>query len=354
MNMEMKKANKIAIIGKYTTADGVSSDGQAVKTNLIAREIESALGQDAVRRINTFGWKKHPVKLLLRSLLAVRQTDHVIFMTDEGGIKVFPWLLLLFRVFRKTSLHYVVVGGWLIHFAGKHGFIRGCLKRFDAIYVETTVMKRELDRLGFENVILMPNFKRLSPIEDAQIQSCPDEPLRFCTFSRIMREKGIDNAAEAVCAVNAQFGRTVCTLDIYGRVDPDQTQWFADLQETFPQEIRYCGVVDYDRSTEVLQDYFALLFPTEFFTEGVPGTIIDAYAAGVPVIAAQWESFADVIDDGVTGIGYPFGKQECLKEILISLIENPEIGYSMKANCLEKARQYLPDTVMEILLSRLS
>ncbi len=349
----MKKENQIAIIGKYTTAGGVSSDGQAVKTTLIAQEVERALGQQNVRRINTFGWKKHPVKLMLRSLLAVRQTDHVIFMTDEGGIKVFPWMLLLFRLLRKTKLHYVVVGGWLIHFAGKHGFIRGCLKKFDAIYVETTVMKRELDRLGFENVILMPNFKRLE-LADAKPQPNSDEPLRFCTFSRIMREKGIDDAAEAVCAVNGHFGRTVCTLDIYGRVDPDQTQWFEDLQAAFPQEIRYCGVVDYDRSTEVLQDYFALLFPTEFFTEGVPGTIIDAYAAGVPVIAAQWESFADVVEDGVTGIGYPFGEQERLKEILIQLVEHPEIGYSMKANCLEKARQYLPDTVMEILLSRLS
>ena len=348
----MKQTNKIAVIGKYTTANGVSSDGQAVKTNLIVREIEHALGANSVRQVNTFGWKKHPLKLLVHSMLAVWQTDHVIFMTDEGGIKIFPWLLPVLNIFKRNPLHYVVVGGWLIHFVGRHRFIRGCLKKFDGIYVETSVMKRELEQLGFENVILMPNFKRLKPVEHTQ--STLSEPFRFCTFSRIMKEKGIDDAAEAVCAVNAHFGRSVCTLDIYGQVDPGQTQWFSDLQKTFPPEIRYGGVVDFDRSTEVLKDYFALLLPTEFYTEGVPGTVIDAYAAGVPVIAARWESFADVIDEGVTGIGYPFGKQEQLKEILIRLVEKPDLVSGMKANCAEKASQYLPEQVMGILLSRLS
>jgi hypothetical protein len=59
----------------------------------------------------------------------------------------------------------------------------------------------------------------------------------------------------------------------------------------------------------VLKDYFALLFPTHFYTEGIPGTVIDAYAAGIPVISAKWESYSDVIDEGVTGIGYKDGAE---------------------------------------------
>ena len=59
--------------------------------------------------------------------------------------------------------------------------------------------------------------------------------------------------------------------------------------------------------------YFALLFPTRFYTEGIPGTILDAYAAGIPVICSRWESCADVVDDGVTGITYPFEDMQMLK-----------------------------------------
>ena len=275
-------------------------------------------------------------------------------MTDEGGIKVFPWLLRVANLFAARSLHYVVVGGWLIHFLKKHPFIGACLKKFTGIYVETIVMKHAREELGFENIILMPNFKPLTPVAPEQLTEQNQAPFRFCTFSRVMKEKGIDDAVDAVRAVNARFGKSMCTLDIFGQIDPGQVEWFENLQKTFPTEIRYCGVINYEQSVEVLKDYFALLFPTEFFTEGVPGTIIDAYAAGVPVVAAKWESFADVIDDGVTGIGYPFGKQACLKEVIATIVNHPEIANGMKANCLQKADRYLLDNVIDILFSRLS
>ena len=284
----------------------------------------------------------------------VQTSENVIFMTDEGGIKVFPWLLLGANVLGKCRLHYIVIGGWLVHYLRRHGFIRACLKRYAGIYVETTIMKRELEKMGFRNIVLMPNFKPLSPLVPEQLPMCYDEPLRFCTFSRVMREKGIDDAVEAIRAVNSHFGRTVCTLDIYGQVDSEQKAWFVELRNSFPPEVRYGGVVDYCGSVEILKDYAALLFPTEFFTEGVPGTIIDAYAAGVPVIASRWESFADVIEDGATGVGYPFGQAEALKEILLSLVDDPRKLVDMKEACLKKAYAYQPEQVMDVLFQHLS
>lgn len=344
---------KISVIGLFCTGMDIS-DGQSVKTRIVTQEIENYLGPGHVERIDTYNWKKHPVQLLKRSVMAVRHSKNVVFMTDEGGIKVFPWLLCVANIFHNCSLHYVVVGGWLIHFLKKHSFIRTCLKKFSGIYVETTVMKNALEDLGFENIVLMPNVKPLKPVTLQQLSIQHQIPFRFCTFSRVMKEKGIDDAVEAICAVNTLFGKTVCTLDIFGQVDPDQSEWFENFQTSFPSEVRYCGVIDYAQSVDVLKDYFALLFPTEFFTEGVPGTIIDAYAAGIPVIAAKWESFADVIDDGVTGIGYTFGKQECLKEIIASLVKHPETAHSMKVNCLQKAYQYLPSKIMDTLFLKLS
>jgi glycosyltransferase involved in cell wall biosynthesis len=143
-------------------------------------------------------------------------------------------------------------------------------------------------------------------------------------------------------------------LDIYGQVDSEQTEWFEKLCNSFPDEIQYCGLVPYDKSVDVIKEYFALLFPTKFYTEGIPGTVIDAYAAGVPVIASRWESFEDSIEQGITGIGYTFGKKEELKIILMKLIEEPNVIYDMKRNCLAKAIQYLPQKGMDIFLSNLS
>ncbi len=47
-----------------------------------------------------------------------------------------------------------------------------------------------------------------------------------------------------------------------------------------------------------------MLFPTKFKTEGIPGTIIDAYASGLTVVSSIWDNYNEIIDDGITGIGY--------------------------------------------------
>ena len=80
----------------------------------------------------------------------------------------------------------------------------------------------------------------------------------------------------------------------------------------------------------VIKGYYMLLFPTHFTTEGIPGTIIDSYAAGVPVIASKWDGFNDVIDNGVTGIGYQCLHNECLQAAIEDAIKSPNKIKEMK------------------------
>lgn len=101
-----------------------------------------------------------------------------------------------------------------------------------------------------------------------------------------------------------------------------------------------------------MQKYFALLFPTHFYTEGIPGTIIDAYAAGVPVISAKWESFSDVVDEGVTGIGYDFDNADQFEKILLEVAQNPNVLLNMKENCIRKAKDYIPELAIQIMTEK--
>ena len=339
---------KIAIIGKFHTDKGVV-DGQAIKTSILASAIEGFSEQCVLSRINTFGWKKNPVKLFREAVRATAQCDDVILMTDAGGIKVFPWLLTLANRKRRCKLHYVVVGGWLVHVLKKRKFIADCLRKFDGIYVETNAMKNGLEKMQFGNTHILKNCKPLTPLTEEQLENHAEEPYRLCMFSRIMREKGVEEAINAVTSANTHYKRTVFCLDLYGQVDDNQTAWFEEKSASFPPEIRYCGVAPYDQSVEILKSYFALLFPTKFYTEGIPGTIIDAYAAGVPVISSEWENFLDIVDPDVTGIGYPFSQPEQLTEILIDLVSVPQKIQSMRKNCLIKAQEYLPENALGIL-----
>ena len=123
------------------------------------------------------------------------------------------------------------------------------------------------------------------------------KPLSLCTFSRVMKEKGIEDVVNAVKTVNDHFGRTVYTLDIYGQVDSAQTEWFNELKSIFSSYIKYGELVPFDKSVEVLKNYFALLFPTYYEGEGFAGTLLDAMAAGVPVIASDWRYNTEIVNE---------------------------------------------------------
>ncbi len=110
-----------------------------------------------------------------------------------------------------------------------------------------------------------------------------------------MKEKGIEDAVNAVENVNQKYGRTVFSLDIYGQIDDGYREKFEALQKQFPPYINYSGLISFDKSVETPKDYFALLFPTYYNGEGFAGTLIDAMAAGTPVIASDWKCNGEVV-----------------------------------------------------------
>lgn len=340
---------KTVVVGHF--ADGLTYlDGQTVKTKMVTTELKRQFGTEQVMKIDTHGGSKALPKISLRLLRAFRKCRNIIILPAHNGIRFFaPMCSMLNRIYHR-KLHYIVIGGWLPEFLKKRKKLIKALMSFDGIYVETNTMRKALEAQGFNNVYVMPNFKKLNILKESELVYHQTEPYRLCTFSRVMREKGIEDAVYAVKTVNEQAGRTVYTLDIYGQIDDVQTEWFDELKLNFPKYVNYKGVVSFDQSVDVLKEYFSLLFPTGFFTEGIPGTIIDAYAAGVPVISAEWESFSDVVDKDITGVGYTFGNFEELCLVLKNIALNPQIIQEMKKACIEKAKEFTPEVAIEILI----
>ena len=342
---------KVAVIGHFAFGKEYL-DGQTVKTKILAEELIRRFGENEVSRIDTHGGLKAVPKVLLKCIGALAKHENVVFLPAQNGVKIIaPWLKLFNSVFRR-KLHYAVIGGWLPTYLKGKKRLEKILKKLDGIYVETTSMKDALREMGFENIVVMPNCKKLDVLEEDELVYPDGEPYKLCTFSRVMREKGIEDAVNAVKAVNDKFGRTVYTLDIYGQVDGGQTEWFEKLRESFPEYVTYGGLVPFDKSVEVLKNYFALLFPTRFYTEGIPGTLIDAYAAGVPVITALWLNSADIFDEALCGIGYEFGSYEGLCDSLIKAFSDPQSFLEKKKSCLRFSHEYLPENVVSALCER--
>lgn len=344
------KPYRYGIVAHFAEGKNVYG-GQTIKTRNFADALEEYLGEGTVLRIDTTGWKKKPFRLILGILQSLSKCEETVILPADRGVFVIPYLVVFLRGLRKIKLHYVAVGGWLPEFTEKHKGLARCLKKFAGIYVETKTMKNAMERQSFANVIVLPNFKRMQVLEPKQLVYAQSAPYKLCTFSRVLKEKGIEDAAAAVKKVNEMLGREVYALDVYGRVDPSYEEDFAAIERKFPQYIRYMGVADGSKSAQIIKDYYALLFPTRYFTEGIPGTIIDAYCAGVPVISAKWESFSDIVEDGRTGIGYEFCDTEALIKVLLELAEDPQKLNEMKLYCLQKAKGYTPDAVIKGFIS---
>ncbi|MBO5315041.1 MAG: glycosyltransferase [Clostridia bacterium] len=342
---------KVAVIGHF--AYGLEYlDGQTVKTKNVTNELRKTYSDEDVVCFDTHGGVKTLIKAPWYVFKALHDSKNVMILPAHNGLRVFGRLLPCFkRFFKNRKIFYAVIGGWLPQKLKKELSLARALRRFDGIYVETNTMKNDLVKQGFENVYVVPNFKELTAVCEDQLVYRNDPPYKLCTFSRVMKEKGIETAVDVIRKVNDELGYQAYSLDIYGQIDPGQTEWFENLTKKFDDVVRYCGFIDSQKSVECLKDYFALLFPTHFYTEGIPGTVIDAYAAGIPVISAKWQSFVDVVDDGVTGIGYEFDDTKDLEQKLIAVANTPSIMNDMKITCLKKSNSYMPCVAMKTIIN---
>ena len=343
---------KVAIVGHFAFGKEFL-DGQTVKTKILAQELERVYGTKNVKKIDTHGNKLKMMLSVVKSVFSMLTCKNIVILPAHNGVRVFVPVLSALKCFFKCKLHYAVIGGWLPEYIRNKNSIKKGLKKFHGVYVETTAMKNALEKMGYDNIFIMPNCKNLNILKEEELVYNTEKPYKFCTFSRVMKEKGIEDAVNVVKKVNEKYGETVCSLDIYGQVDSGQKDWFEELKTTFPDYIKYGGLVPFDKSTEVLKEYFALLFPTHYYTEGIPGTIIDAYAAGIPIISAKWENYNDIVLENQTGFLFEIQNNEEFKGKLIEIYENIEKLNSLKENCIKEAEKFLPKNVIDILVKKL-
>lgn len=341
---------KVCIVGHF----GLNREllnGQTIKTKIIANELERQFGSEMVVRLDTHGGVKRLPVVLFNMFICLFSCKNTIIMPAENGVRVFVPICALLNVIFHHNVHYVVVGGWIDEFVEKHRYLKNALERFAGIYVETCSMKKKLEARGLNNVYVIPNFKNIGILDEHQLVFNDSEPYRFCTFSRVMKEKGIGEAVEAIKNVNRQYGRTVACLDIYGQIEEKQKDWFDELRKSFSDSVRYIGLVSYNDTVETIKNYYALLFPTYYRGEGFAGTLIDAMSSGVPVIASDWKYNNEVVVQGKTGVLIKANDQEALNNAVMSCLCSE--WNDMKIKCLIEAKKYQPEVAIRPLVEHL-
>ncbi|MDC7236611.1 MAG: glycosyltransferase [Sphaerochaetaceae bacterium] len=343
---------KISVCGHFGFNKNLVN-GQTIKTKIVTDELKSFFGSDAISYIDTCGGLKSIISITFQLINKLFTSSAIVVFPSYKGLQFIIPVLTFMNKFIKKPIHYVVIGGWLPSFLSNKKFLTKMLKNLDGIYVETKCMKQELEKNGFKNVLVMPNCKPLRIVEKEVLTKKRNHKIKLCTFSRVMKEKGIEDAIEATILANNELNQNVFELDIYGQVEKNQEVWFKSLISEVPNYISYKGIVDYSNTINTLKQYDMLLFPTFYKGEGFAGTLIDAMAAGLPVIATDWKYNSDIVLENQIGLLTPINDVKELKNNIIKLYNNEEEWFQYRENSITNSQKYLPKNAVSILINNI-
>jgi glycosyltransferase involved in cell wall biosynthesis len=86
--------------------------------------------------------------------------------------------------------------------------------------------------------------------------------------------------------------------------------------------IEWLGRVSHGRSLELMQSATALVFPSMWY-EGFPMVIVEAFAAGLPVIASDLGTMSSLVQTGTTGLHFRPGDPASLAHQVEWMITHP-------------------------------
>lgn len=298
-------------------------DGQTIKTRNILELLRD-------KKLYVDYYDTQDFRINKRSIFSmfakVLKCDKLFYLPAHNNLRyIFPIVFLLSK-FARADVHYFVVGGWLKEFIENKPFIKFCLSKIKGIHCETLSMKQSLEiDCGFKNVDVFPNFRIHDFVSTVHHE---EGKLRIVFMARILRKKGIDSIFVMGDHIIRNRLEDKISVDFYG---PLYDREFFEENIVNYRFMRYHGPLEQEKIYATLEKYDVMVFPTHFFTEGLPGSIIDAYISGIPVVATKWKYATEFVIDGQSGFILPFEDDgTILYEKILYLFQNPEILSKMK------------------------
>lgn len=157
-----------------------------------------------------------------------------------------------------------------------------------------------------------------------------DVLLRACA---ILRERGLDFSLTL-----AGGGGKVMGL---GHLGAELVRMRKDLG--LEKEVRMPGLVSHNELPRILGEHDIFVAPCVVHAsgrrDGIPNTVIEALAYGLPVVSTTVNALPEVVRDHDTGLAVPPGDPEALAKAVLWLAEHPEDARRMGRNGARLARE---------------
>lgn len=324
------KNKRLVFIG---TIKKVANCGESMKNHLFIDRFREVF--DKVITVDVWAPKKHPWNILKMVFVALthRNTPIAMSVSISTGDKILHWLQKL----GCKNIYYWAVGGTMHLRLAEPRFYPEPYKKLKAIYVQSPQIVEGLKKFGINNAIHVNNSKRIDYIPD--ISGRNNDKVRFVFLSRVHPDKGCALIVNCAKRLNELGYKEKFLVDFYGKIDERYKDFLTMLAPV--DNVNYKGFLDLtgNKGYDTLATYDMMLFPTYWDGEGFPGIVIDAYIAGVPIIASNWNCNEEVVDAS-TGVIIPHHDEEALFEAMKKAVEG---GFDLKQlarNCQAKVKEY--------------
>lgn len=289
----------------------------------------------------------------IRTRLKIFQPDvihlHHPFWLGSLGLYIGRWLKVPVIYTYHTRLehyaHFVPLPGKLFRNLISHALIKRFANKCDAVIVPTYSTEEYLRMIGVKS----PTFVQPTGIEYQRFQEVSDEDVSrlresldlqdetvFISVSRLSNEKNIDFMIDAVDALRQRSDRPFRFLMIGEGHQRDRLQQRIDELD-LNQHFTLVGAVPPEDMATWYHLGDAFLFASKSETQGM--VILEAMAAGLPVVAVRSSGIDDVVRQDFNGFKTPEKQDQWCEKVQL-LLEDEALRNKLAANALTFAADY--------------
>ena len=153
-----------------------------------------------------------------------------------------------------------------------------------------------------------------------EVERKPPSGSRLLFWGRLEEEKGLPELFDALKTVSKKIKDVKLTLVGEGNRLKEYKTLVADLD--LVDRVEFTGWLDNREIQNLVAKSSLGLFPSRIESFGL--SVVEAMAAGLPVIAANGGAVPENVKEGVTGMLVPVNDSDTLARAIISALESPQ------------------------------
>lgn len=322
-------------------------NGDGIKNNYL-KEGFTKVGISNICWFDTITRKGLPVLSYIKLVGKIASSHQIIFSLNRNGRLYIIPIFWFFSLFSKIKAVLYVVGGSFDlqlreYMSGLHRriFVK-MLNRLDGVFAESVALKKGLEAAGLNNVELVYNPRR----DDGSRWILDNSKRNKCVFvSRVTETKGILVLMQAIIELNKE-GEDI-SLDIYGPVDSDYKDELSEMTQKALGKITYKGIVEPNVVQALLSSYHFLALPTFHPGEGLPGILVEAGMAGIPIVISRFNALPEYFTHNESAVFVEAQSVEGLKAEIRRLTKDDRLAQKLSEGIQKVAVPFRVESIIE-------